>query len=79
MTFSLFENPAENDPKFRPTTLNTKHYYNLQNQSWGIPRTGDSTTTISVTVTDPDTGVVTVQTETIPTTILFDPIVKYYT
>lgn len=79
MTFSLFENPAENDPKFRPTTLNTKHYYNLQNQSWGIPRTGDSTTTISVTVTDPDTGVVTVQTETIATTILFDPVIKYYT
>ena len=78
MTFSLFENPAENDPKLRPSTLNTKHYYNLQNQSWGIPRKGDSTTTVNVTVTNPETGLVTVETSTVATTILFDPIVKYF-
>lgn len=32
----------ETDPTFRTKTLDSYHYYNLQNQSWGIPRT-DST------------------------------------
>lgn len=32
----------ETDPTFRSKTLDPYHYYNLQNQSWGIPRV-DST------------------------------------
>lgn len=78
MSFSLFENQAENDPKFRPTVLDPKHYYNLQNQSWGIPRKADFVTTVSVTTTHPETGVVTAEETTTTVTTAQDPIVKYH-
>lgn len=40
----FIEDQKENDSTYRPPDLNTKHYYNLQNQSWGVPRKNEAGT-----------------------------------
>lgn len=40
---------AETDPYYRPATLDDEHHYNLQNQSWGVPRKTDGGTMIDPT------------------------------
>jgi hypothetical protein len=42
MTLPIHTNPAEYDPTYRPPALTAVHHYNLQNQSWGIPRKHES-------------------------------------
>jgi hypothetical protein len=39
------EEATDSDPSIRPSTLTAAHCYNLQNQTWGIPRRGAGTTT----------------------------------
>jgi hypothetical protein len=71
------EDQLETDSSFRPDTLSESHNYNLQNQSWGVPRKGEIVTEIVTTNIDPDTGNSSVVVTVERVNVLMNPIVKY--
>lgn len=76
MALPIDERPDEWDDGFQNPSFNQKHYYNLQNQSWGIPRKNKSGTLVDPVVQyKTDLGVYPSNNEVVWTGLQFQPVV----